>query len=273
VNEQRIPARRIAATVVAAAGCCAALACGCKPVQVIRPVVPDSFSPMALFSAPPAPSTTGAIVDPFAGPGFDPFDPNAAAPQAVMPLAGDPGGPSRIHVPSGNRDWTWEQIVDVFDDYFRVERERQVQVVGDVMTEGRIDGYPQIGATWLEPHRRDSVGRYNRWESTFQTIRRRASLRVIPDPTGYTVEATVEKDLEDLPRPENSTAGAATFRNDDSLDSDRDEFVSRTRLASNWILIGRDQPVEQRILADLQQRLAIQPTVAPAGFSGVAPSP
>ena len=48
----------------------------------------------------------------------------------------------------------------------------------------------------VEPHRRDSVGRYNRWESTFQTIRRRATVRVIPDASGYVVDVTVEKDLE-----------------------------------------------------------------------------
>jgi hypothetical protein len=168
------------------------------------------------------------------------------------------GGPSQIRVPVANRDWTWEQIVDAFDDYFRIERERRVQMVGDVLTEGRIDAFPQIGATIVEPHRRDSVGRYNRWESTFQTIRRRAVVRVIPDASGYSIDVTVEKDLEDLPHPENATAGDATFRNDDSLPSNRDEAVSPTRLASSWILLGRDPALEQRILADIQARLVPQ---------------
>jgi hypothetical protein len=68
-----------------------------------------------------------------------------------------------------------------------------------------------------------------------------------------------------LPRPEQSTAGAATFRNDSSLPSTPLEEVSRTKLAGNWILIGRDPALEQRILGDIQSRLTIQPTsVAPA---------
>lgn len=201
-------------------------------------------------------SGQGVMIDPFA---MDPNDPMAIGSPIVVP--GD-GGSSQIHIPVANRDWTWEQIVDTVDDYFRIERERQVQLVGDVLTEGRIDVHPQIGATLPEFHRRDSVGKYNRWESTFQTIRRRATIRVMPDATGYLVDVLVEKDLEDLPRPENSTAGAATFRNDSSLPSTAAEAVSRTRLASNWIFIGRDPALEQAIIADLQSRLVVQPTSA-----------
>ena len=229
---------------------------GCQPLQVAQPMgpmVPMQAGPPPTFGAPPVVSGQGAMVDPFA------FDPNAAVP-GLGPITGvGDGGASHIQIPVANRDWTWEQIVDVVDDYFRIQRERQVQLVGDILTEGRIDSYPQVGATVVEPHRRDSVGRYNRWESTFQTIRRRATVRVIPDAAGYLVDVTVEKDSEDLPRPENSTAGAATFRNDSSLPSERQDDVSRTQLAGNWIFIGRDPALEQQILADLQARLAIQP--------------
>jgi hypothetical protein len=190
-------------------------ASGCKPIEVVQPVAPGQqvMAPPQLFGAPPVISGQGVMIDPFA---IDPNNPMAAGTPIVPP--GD-GGSSQIHIPVANREWTWEQIVDTVDDYFRIERERQVHLVGDVLTEGRIDVFPQIGATLPEVHRRDSVGKYNRWESTFQTIRRRATIRVMPDATGYLVDVLVEKDLEDLPRPENSSAGAATFRNDSSLPS------------------------------------------------------
>ncbi|MCA9237546.1 MAG: hypothetical protein KDA44_18860, partial [Planctomycetales bacterium] len=193
-----------------------------------------------VFSAPPPPGVV-------AGPG-------GVAPVATL---GDPGAAaaSMIHVQVVDRDWAWEQIVDTVDDYFRIEQERQVQLVGQVLTEGRIDTFPQIGATVVEPHRWDSVGRYNRWESTFQTIRRQATVRVIPDQTGYLIDVAVEKELEDLPQPENATAGAASFRNDGSLPSPREEIVSRTRLSPYWIRLGRDQALEQQLLADIQARL------------------
>jgi hypothetical protein len=216
-----------------------------------------------VFAAPPAVSAEGVIVDPF---GVDPYSDPGVIPPATAPMLppGD-GGSSRLHIPVTNREWAWEQIVDVVDDYFRVGHERQVQLVGDVLTEGRIDVIPQVGATLAEPHRRDSVGRYNRWESTLQTIRRRAVIRVIPDSTGLLVDITVEKDLEDLPRPEYATAGAAAFRNDNSLPTDSGEAVSRTDLYGRWILIGRDPALEQRMLAEIQARLAPQ-AATPAPF-------
>jgi hypothetical protein len=234
--------------------CCALAglaAAGCQPVQVFQPAVPGQVPSQQLFTAPPLDTGPGVVVDPFA------VDPNAA-PYTQSPVADfGAGGPNQIHVPVANRDWAWEQIVDAVDDYFHIVRERQVQLVGDVLTEGRIDTLPLVGATVLEPQRHDSVGRYNRWESTFQTIRRRGTVRVIPDASGYLIDVVVEKDIEDLPHPEGSTAGAATFRNDSSLPSN-DENVSRTQLAGHWILLGRDPALEQRILADIQARLSPQ---------------
>jgi hypothetical protein len=230
----------------------AGLAAGCQPVQVVQPALQGPTPAPQLFAAPPATSTPGVIVDPFA---VDPL----AAPYTESPVADfGAGGPNQIHVPVSNRDWTWEQIVDAVDDYFRIERERPVQLVGDVLTEGRIDTLPQIGATLLEPHRGDSVGRYNRWESTFQTIRRRCTVRVIPDAQGYLIDVLVEKDIEDLPHPENSTAGAATFRNDSSLTVEYEAPVNPAQLAGNWILLGRDPALEQQLLAEIHARLSPQ---------------
>ncbi len=211
---------------------CAAI--GCQPIQtapVASPIGPT-------FVAPPLQNNT--ILQP----------PAALEPGTVVA--------NPLFLPVTNQDWTWEQMVDVVDDYFRVERENRVQLIGNVMTEGRIDTFPQIGATWLEPHRPDSVGRENRWESTFQTIRRRAVLRVIPQQGGYLVDIAVYKELEDLPRPENSTAGAATFRYDNSLPSRLNEEVSRTRFSERWLPRGRDPALEQQMLAEIRARVAGQ---------------
>jgi hypothetical protein len=164
-------------------------------------------------------------------------------------------GPNPIHVPVVNEDLAWDQIADAVSDYFRIAREQRARREGELITEGRIETAPQTGATWLEPFRKDSVGSFNRWESTFQTIRRRAIVRVIPDAAGYLVEVIVEKELEDLPTPEKATAGAAVFRGDDSLPSQRLEDVNRVRSSPCWLHLGRDPLLEQRILGDIQARL------------------
>lgn len=230
---------------------------GCQPLQTApvanqQPVVvPAQQAPM--FVAPSGATTIfeppqpGQVGPPVAGNAV--MVQPSAAPQAVA-VQNNP-----IFVPVSNQDWAWEQIVDVVDDYFRIERESRVQVVGNIVTEGRIDTFPQIGANVLERHRPDSVGRYNRWESTFQSIRRRGLVRVIPDRNGYLIDLAVYKELEDLPAPENATTGASTFRNDGSLRSSVTEPVSRTRLSPFWIPLGRDQACEQQMLAEIQQRL------------------
>ena len=209
-------------------------------------ILPGEEQQATLFPAPPV---AGAIVpaaaaEEIAAPapqaGVDPF-------QAMPPMDAHP-----LHVNVTNREWAWEQIVDIVDDYFRIEREQQVHLVGNVLTEGRIDTFPQIGGTIFEPQLMDSVGRYNRLESTLQTIRRRALVRVIPDSSGYLIDVEVYKELEDLPQPEHATAGAATFRNDAALPSHADRYVSRTELSDHWIQLGRDRDLEEEMKARLQ---------------------
>ena len=114
-------------------------------------------------------------VSPFPGPVVFPGGPNVQGEMIVAPGPIVTGVPNPVLVPQSNRVLVWEQVVDVVDDYFRIERERRVRLVGNVLTEGLIDTFPQDGATWLEPHLGDTVGSFNRTESTLQTIRRRRS--------------------------------------------------------------------------------------------------
>jgi hypothetical protein len=159
-----------------------------------------------------------------------------------------------LMVPVANRDFAWDQIVDVMDDYFRIQREQRVRLVGDVLTEGRIDTWPVTGATLLEPQLKDSPGLYNRVESTLQTIRRHALVRVIPAAEGYLVEVVVRKELEDLSRPERTTASAASFHENLTPDGD-DLNVPFDSAEKGWISQGRDLILEQRILSQIQARL------------------
>ena len=55
-----------------------------------------------------------------------------------------------LYVPSSDREFLWNQFVDTIDDYFDIEREERVRLVGGVLTEGQIDTLPQPGATVLD---------------------------------------------------------------------------------------------------------------------------
>jgi hypothetical protein len=249
---------------------------GQEPLPTPATMQPDPFSPL------PA----GTLVGP-AGP--------------VVP--GPPPTPQNsVVIPPLDAEVVWTKMVDVADDYFKVQSEQRVVFAGGVPTEGRIDTFPQTGATILEPWRGDSVGWHERWESTLQSIRRIGTMRLIPDPAGWRVEVVVDKELEYLPRPMRATAGGASFRNDDSLYrygtplptlgqqvGDQPRPVSAPTPNAGWIPLGRDPLLEQRMLGKLLAKLGVPPVpqapayyepppgavmpVGPAGPALEAPAP
>jgi hypothetical protein len=156
-----------------------------------------------------------------------------------------------------DRDFVWDQVVDVVDDYFRIEHEDRVRLVGDLLTEGRIDTYPRGGSTIFEPWNKDSSTVYDRWESTLQSIRRIALVRVIPAEAGYLVDVQVYKELEDVALPETgavSLLNPAALRNDDALQRVTNP-VAGAQPTLGWIRLGRDVNLEQQILARIQDRI------------------
>jgi len=171
-----------------------------------------------------------------------------------------PAGPLQnpLFVRGENPEPMWNELVDVVDDYFEIDREQRVRVVGDVLTEGRIDTRPQVSATFLEPWLGDSVGSYQRLESKLQSMRRYCYVRVLPADNGYLVDVAVFKELEDVPIPDQSPVGGAIFRSDTSLDG-YSEPVGGQAVNAGWIREGRDCALEQRILCQLQAQLDHQP--------------
>ena len=170
--------------------------------------------------------------------GSRPISPDFGLPRA--PVVENPlPNPTTLQVINGER--AWDELADVVSTYFPISREQPVQFVDGVLTEGFIETPPQSGATILEPHRKDTAGRFNRWESTLQSIRRRAYIRVTPTAGGWAIETQVFKELEDLPFPEHASAGLASLRSDNSLPTDRLGAVSLTRESQRWIPLGRDE--------------------------------
>ncbi len=161
-----------------------------------------------------------------------------------------------LFIPPIDRELLWNQTVDAVDDYFRIEREDRVRLIGGVLTEGRIDTFPTIGSTIFEPWRTDSTRGYEKIHATMQSIRRRATLRVIPVDGGYLLDVVVQKELEDLDKPEHATAGGSTLRHDGTIVR-QEAAPGRYSITLGWIPIGRDIALEQRILSDVSGRLEL----------------
>ncbi len=175
-----------------------------------------------------------------------------SAPTGTTTQIGNP-----LFVPVDDHEFVWNQVVDTIDDYFQIQREERVRIVGGVITEGRIETVPLAGATIFEPWRKDSTRGYEKLHATLQSVRRYASVRVMPAAAGYAIEVSVFKEVEDVNRPEHSTVGELTQRHDGSIVRTEDE-IADTSITLGWIALGRDPTLEQEILANLQSRLAVQ---------------
>jgi len=198
----------------------------------------------------------------------------AIAPLALVPLACAPAEPWTVppgavapgalagatysnpsHLPVADHRLLWETVADVVDDYFPdFQYEEPVRQIGNTLTEGRLETYPEGSPTLLEPWRRDGVGSYEKLENTLQSMRRFAVLRVIPAEGGFLVEVAVYKELEEVRKPAGATAGAATLRYDESLERVIDPATDQP-VHRGWIPKGRDPLLEQTILGHLHERL------------------
>jgi hypothetical protein len=157
-----------------------------------------------------------------------------------------------IFVEAYDHEFLWMVLVDVVDSHFEVEREQPIQLHG-VLTEGRLTTKPKIGASLAELWHADSVGLSERFDSTLQTIRRRAEVHVTPEAGGYLIDVKVYKELEDNKNPLKSNS-SANLRFEDEIDS----FVSQIDVDSgsgNWFIVERDTAMEDRLLLEILYRL------------------
>jgi len=153
-----------------------------------------------------------------------------------------------------DREFLWNTLADTIDDYFRITHEERVRLIGGVPTPGRIETFPTPGSTLLEPWRGDSTAGYEKLHATLQTIRRQADVRVTPASGGYLIEVIVNKELEDLARPENATAGSSYQRHDATIVRVEGP-VQQDPNRLGWIPLGRDASLEQVILLQLRGKL------------------
>jgi len=112
------------------------------------------------------------------------------------------------HIGTVDPDFLWRQIVDAVDDHFRIDREQPVRRDNLNWLEGRLTTYPEVSGTSFEPWRRDTARGFERLQSTVQSIRRTATVRVVPEATGYVLEVQVMKEQEDVDQSQFATAGA-----------------------------------------------------------------
>jgi hypothetical protein len=99
-----------------------------------------------------------------------------------------------------------------------------------------------------------TVPGFERLQSTFQSIRRRAIVMVRPRGAGYTIEVVVQKDLEDAVGGQHTAESASVMRHDGTIVRKDDNFDDSAQTLG-WIPLGRDTSLEQVILRDIFGRI------------------
>ncbi len=168
-----------------------------------------------------------------------------------------------------NPEWVWEGVIDVLENYFPIEHESPIQsrnirnkdnVISTARTEGRIETKPVIAAGVLQPWKKNSVDINQRLEATFQTIRRYAIVRIVPEENGFMIHLAVYNELENLPRPMNSQTSGSHFTFTDDL-SQMELPTGPSAPNDGWIPMGRNCPLEQYILQEIAWRLNNPPVI------------
>jgi hypothetical protein len=166
-----------------------------------------------------------------------------------------------VYLPYGPTSYgmVFEHVLDVVDDYFEIAYSNRY--------DGRIETFPRIAPGLGQPWKPGSPDCYQRLLASFQTIRHRAIVVILPTHEGgggYKVDVKVYKELEDLERPIRATYGSAIFRADNQIERQY-EVVDPAVFESTWIPIGRDEKLEQVLL----ERIAhMNPPATPQSWGG-----
>jgi hypothetical protein len=160
-----------------------------------------------------------------------------------------------INVNTQDSEFLWNQVVDTVEDYFRIKSEQRPTRDDLQWFAGMMETYPEVSATYLEPWRKDALEGYQRWQSTLQTMRRTAILRVVPNNQGFSVGVEVIKEIEDVDRSQYSSEGSAIARHDGSIVR-ADAKLQGQPITLGWIRQENDTDLEQRLLREILGRVS-----------------
>lgn len=158
------------------------------------------------------------------------------------PVLVSPGVPTAVSYRE-----VFEKCIDVVDDYF--------EILSANPYDGRIITRPRIAPGYEQVWKGGNPDPRERLLATLQTIRQTAVVEIrTGERGGYLIYVTVEKELEDLPKPTLQRVGAV-FQEAPTVDR-QVEVLGPASLApgsQSWFRIGRDYAFEQVLLRRVRE--------------------
>ncbi len=150
---------------------------------------------------------------------------------------------------------TFESYRKVFDATLSTLSDFGFRILESNMYDGHIETVPRTAPGLAGFFKPGNPELYDRLLCTLQSYRHRCFVVVQPAQNGgYFIALTVYKELEDLPRPVRSTAGAAVFSSINNVERQY-EVIDPTVFESRWIPRGRDADIEQLLLEQIKRKL------------------
>jgi len=136
----------------------------------------------------------------------------------------------------------------------RVLEELRFEIEYPEASKGRIATRGLTGASWFEFWREDTIGAAQRVESSLHTTRRRVTVAITPVASGSEVFVKVTKERLTAPNtgPESIGETYSLYGFQISRMFEPDEIAPTHH---RWVDVGRDELLEQEILARLERRL------------------
>lgn len=160
-----------------------------------------------------------------------------------------------VLITASDHEHLWETICTVVSLHqFEIAEDTPIRRYDNILTEGRLETGPKIGATIAEPWHCDSVTFAKRMESTFQTIQRRIVIRAVPEGREFLVEVIVYEELEALPAPIRASSDSASLRFE-NVPETLSKKIDRSPERAGWMVVGRDSDFEKRLLREILFRL------------------
>ncbi len=175
------------------------------------------------------------------GPGVD--NPVVLKPNIVdveNPVLIRPGDPSPMAYAE-----VFEKVLAVLDDYFEIAYANRY--------DGRIETHPRIAPGFVQFWKPSTPDRRERLLAMLQSMRHRCVVQITAaEIGGFRVQVTVYRELQDLPRPMRAMAGAASFREAQTVDR-QFQIVDPATTSGGWIPKGRDHAFEEAIIQKLRE--------------------
>jgi len=134
----------------------------------------------------------------------------------------------------------------------RVLRKNRFQPTRQDRAAGVIQTRPSTTQSWFEFWRRDAADAYSFAEANLHTIRRTASIKMdrSQDSENYIISVRVDKERFSAPERQVTSAAGAIQMFGSQLPTRQGRLIGAAE-ARSWVSLGRDGPLESRLLAQI----------------------